>query len=471
MTVVHILLLFVGVLFACGFLAYIWPDPTRGLYAAIFASAVLFTPALPILGTKVTACEYLIVMTWAAVLAKWPGRPGAVPPMLPIQRHAVGWGAVLMLVCGLAMGVSLVRERVAGPHSVVETFSYLYGFILFLTTVHLATSWRSWINCCYAWTGGAALACSVGLFSLATGGPAWTRDEFTGRLSATFRLSTQLSSYCLPILAFVLVAAGWKSTRPRMSLFLFGVAGAIMANVIGTGSRIAFGMLCFMLVAVAWLAFQGSNRSLFRDSLFRWMGVGLVVGFGWFVLSVVTQEDLSYQRGTTSAAERPIRMWAQSIQDPGSELLDGQRSDQVQTVLDNVYKRPLFGTGPGNFGATFHMNVPHNTYACVLGEEGILGLLSFLAFLAASAYCGWYGIKRSRHGAQYLTVLSMLIGFTTLLIYGMAMFGLRQRPLWIMCGLLVALPRVLYSDHLIATRAAARRRTLPEAVPMTVGEK
>lgn len=460
MTEVHIILLVAAAVFSCGFLAVIWYEPVRGLYVAIFASAILITPHLPVVREKVSACEVVIVLTWASLLATWPGRSRQVPKLLPVQKQAIAWGAGLILACGASFAVALVREDVSPIPGFVETVNYIYGFLLFLTVVHFVTSTESWVKCCYAWAAGTALACSVGLYSLATGGPDWTRDEFTGRLSATFKLANQLPSYCLPILSFVLVAAGWKSTRPSVSVLLFGLAGAVVANVLGTGSRIAFGMLCLMLTSVFWLALRGADRTLFRSTLFRWMGVGVVLGFGWFVASIALQDDLTYRLGYTPAIERPIRMWVSAVRNPNTELADygGTRTDEVGTAIANLPERPLFGTGPHNFTTIFGMNEVHNTYIGVLAEEGIIGFIALMGFLVGCAYCGCYGLRRSRHSTQYLTILSVCIGFATLLFYGVAMFGLRQRPLWIMCGLMVALPRVLYSDHLAAMRLAIRQR-------------
>jgi O-antigen ligase len=457
MTELQMLLLGGAGVVGIGFLMFIFAEPIRGLYAAICASAILIAPNLPVVREKISACEVVILMAWLIIILKWPGRARNAPLMLPTQKRAIGWGAALIAVCIISFAVSMVRENIDPTPAAVETANYIYGFMLFLTVAHLVTTWKDWVNCFYAWATGTALACSVGLYSLATGGPDWTRDEFTGRLSATFKFSNQLPSYCLPILAFVLVVAGWRSTRPWMSLVLYGLAAAIIANIIGTGSRIAFGMLILTLGAISWLAMQKVNRALFRASMFRWMGLGLIVGFSWFIYIVATQEDLSYKLGETPASERPIRQFVKASEDPDGEI-DTNRARQIRTVIERFPERPIFGTGPHNVPQVFRMHEIHNTYLGALAETGILGFISLMAFIIAVGVCGWHGMRHAGNSVQYITIMSVLIGYSSLLLYGVAMFGLRQRVFWFMCGLLVALPRVLYSEHLARARFAETRR-------------
>ena len=137
--------------------------------------------------------------------------------------------------------------------------------------------------------------------------------------------------------------------------------------------------------------------------------------------------------------------------DPAS--IDSSRVHQISVVFTNFPSRPFLGTGPHNVPYVFHMHEIHNTYLGVLAEEGLFGLISLLAFLAATFRCGWLALKHLNNSMHYLTILSVLIGFAGLLVYGGAMFGLRQRVLWFMCGLIIALPRVIFVERTRIERA------------------
>ncbi len=53
---------------------------------------------------------------------------------------------------------------------------------------------------------------------------------------------------------------------------------------------------------------------------------------------------------------------------------------------------------------------------------------------------------------QRLMIQAALVGFAVLLVYGCAVFGLRQRPFWFLCGLIAALPRILHTMPLVAVK-------------------
>jgi len=76
----------------------------------------------------------------------------------------------------------------------------------------------------------------------------------------------------------------------------------------------------------------------------------------------------------------------------------GIRAVLYENTLEIVRQRPWFGTGTGGFGAAYAAHVkdkytdwrvlptvdPHNQYLFFLGEQGLFGLIAFLAFILAA---------------------------------------------------------------------------------------
>ncbi|MBN2023854.1 MAG: O-antigen ligase family protein [Pirellulales bacterium] len=421
---------------ACIALAVISRDHVLGLCGAIFASAILLTPELPVVREKLTLCEGVMCLTWLAMLL----RPQRLPALLPSQRVAVRRGVAFMAVIGVSLLLNTCDGDLELVRSLVETVNYLYGFGLFLTVVLLVDSWDKWKRCLWAWCGGTVIVCAVAVWSLAVSAPVWARDEFTGRISSTLRMSNQLPGYCIPVLTLVVMTAAMKDSRRATRLACTMLAVGIAIAVAGCGSRMGFLMLCFSAAMILWIGLRTADTSVFSRKIFLGMGAIAAAGILYVVASVWLNSEQSYAAGTTSPYERSTRLLVESLR--GERSLDDTRTDQLHLVLAKTVQRPLFGVGPANFTAKFHVHEIHNTYAAVLGEEGIFGLLALIWWLAGTAYNGRLGLHLCRNTRRRLIITAVLIGFASLLLYGVAMFGLRQRPLWLMCGLVVALPRV-----------------------------
>ncbi|MBN1909736.1 MAG: O-antigen ligase family protein [Pirellulales bacterium] len=433
---VGLIVIAVGAIIACIALAVFSRDPVLGLCAAIFASAILLTPELPVVREKLTLCEGVMCLTWLAMLL----RPRRFPALLPSQRVAVRRGVVFLAVIGVSLLLSTCDGDVELVRSLVETVNYLYGFCIFLTVVLLVDSWDKWRRCLLAWCGGTVVVCAVAVWSLAVSAPSWARDEFTGRISSTLRMSNQLPGYCIPVLTLVVLIAAMKDTRRLTRLFYAMLAVGIAIAIAGCGSRMGFLMLCFSTGMILWIGLRSSDATVFNRSVFLGMGAIAAAGILCAVVSVWLHSEQTYAAGATSPYERSTRLLVESLR--GERSLDNTRTDQLHLVLEKTVERPLFGVGPANFTAKFHVHEIHNTYAAVLGEEGVLGLLALIWWLAGAATNGRLGLHLCTDTRRRLIILAVLIGFASLLLYGVAMFGLRQRPLWFMCGLVVALPRV-----------------------------
>jgi O-antigen ligase len=445
-----------GMIAAAAALPWFVRDPRRGLYAAIFASAVLLAPRFPVVRDKLAACEIAVLFTWLALLF---AVRRTRPPLLEPQRATIWQGGLLLAACVLSLWVNAAVDNLQWERSLVETANYTYGFLLFATVVCLIDSWDAWFRCLVAWCWGSALVSAVALLSMCGRGPAWARDEFTGRVSATLKFSNQLPGYCIPVLALVLLLAARQDTRPGRRVALLALAAGIMLAVLASGSRMGLLMVVFCLGGTFCVGLFSRCARLLDRRLMLALGSVLVAAAGWWLYQAQSAGTPSYALGKTPAIQRSARMAAEWLS--GKRSLDSTRAEQFHTIVDRFFEHPVWGIGPANFTIAYRTHEIHNTYAGVLAEEGVLGLGTLMLWLVAVVHAGRAGLQATTDDDRRLIVLAMLIGFAALLMYGCAMFGLRQRPFWFLCGLMAALPRVAAASRAPATRAARRRVSPP----------
>lgn len=104
----------------------------------------------------------------------------------------------------------------------------------------------------------------------------------------------------------------------------------------------------------------------------------------------------------------------------------GIRVVMYENTLEIVRERPLLGTGTGGFGRAYSAHVkakygdwrqlptadPHNQYLHVLAEQGVIGLLMFLAYIAAGL------LDRSAGSTRVLAVGMLLAWSATSMLSG-----------------------------------------------------
>src|SRR3712207_2756312 len=78
------------------------------------------------------------------------------------------------------------------------------------------------------------------------------------------------------------------------------------------------------------------------------------------------------------------------------------------------------------------------------------------AWLLYVLYAGWHSAGSCIWPKYRLLMLALLVGFVALLAYGFFMFGLRQRNIWLLTGLLMALPRLNALSQATAVRGPSR---------------
>lgn len=156
------------------------------------------------------------------------------------------------------------------------------------------------------------------------------------------------------------------------------------------------------------------------------------------------------------------------------------RTDTWQIALQMTRDHPLLGIGLGNFRVVESRYIPgnlnllqapevlknrlvtHNTYLEVLSELGTIGLALLLGIIAASLATAWRGIGLAG-GTMIpasLVARGLVAGTIALLAAYVFLSGEYEKLLWLLLGLLTAIPTV--------TRAAIARPPAPHNPPINL---
>ena len=428
-----------------GVLAVAWRRPVRGLYLAFFACGILITPELPVVREKLTATELILLMTGLAMMFHARAWRNRALPLLRSQQTPINLGGFFILWIGLSFGVNNLQFQDGLISSLVETLNFLYGFLVFCTVLLLVDDWEKWFGCLTSWFLGAAVVSGVGVWAMTGTAPAWALDEVTNRLSSTLRASNQVPAFLLPIFATVAIAAARRGARAIRRGVLTALLAGMALTAIGTGSRTALLMLGLSSAGVWFLATRRSARRALNMGLLMGLALGLVVGLVAYFTIALTSYEGDYSLVRTPAWQRPailLTEWGR-----GERALDPTRPAQLNLVWENFSDYPMFGTGPKLAGLRIGTEEIHNTYANLLLEVGIPGVALFLLWLFSVLWIGWNSGHRCRDPYRQTMVMSLLVGFIALMLYSATMFGLRQRNIWLLAGLLVAVPRLLRGEQ------------------------
>jgi O-antigen ligase len=221
------------------------------------------------------------------------------------------------------------------------------------------------------------------------------------------------------------LAAAFAARRGRLALPLLLVATALF----GTGVLLTFSRMALVVFAlgfvgvVAALAWQRSWR-LFASFLAATAIAGAVVG------------AVAVQRVGLDA----LPLWRYQLQ-----AYDDQGRFVVWGFAAQMFRDAPLGTGAGSFEprALVYFNgaedqkisgqdltvtpSAHNTYLRVLVESGLIGIVSFLAFLAILL---WRGIRNMTPGSW-----EWPLAFALVLVAGLAIDTLHWRELWVLAAI------------------------------------
>lgn len=421
--------------------------PYEGLYFAFFATAILITPTLPVLREKFGLTELVFLLTWFGMLishGKWRSHD---IPLQRAQRDSIMLGTIFMLV----ILASFLWNNMGFYHgfagSFVETINYVYGFLLFITVIRLVDTWQRWYGCLNGWYAG-AIVLGLGTILALTGlAGSWAYDEFTGRISSTMKFENQIPSFLVPVIIPAIFFAVMRnlSITGKSRRFYTGLILLMAVTMISTGSRTAMGLIVMCILGSCFIAMREARRGAFFVNRFSVALFAMIVAFVLYVMAALAAFDGNYALGKTPAWQRPVVMIYTTL--TGERELDYARSEQMEVVKERLGDRMFLGSGPKLAGHRYHTAEIHNTYTSVLIETGFLGLGAFLLWLGHIFYTSFSCIKRCSNAQHRLIVTCLLAGFAGVLAYGMTMYGLRQRNLWLLAGLLMAVPRLLAVDE------------------------
>lgn len=416
---------------------WILKAPVRGIYAAFFASGILQTVNLGPLREKVGLTELVVLLTWCAMLINPTWRTQRLP-LIGWQKLPLLSLSTFVLIYWLSFFINNATYYGYMIGSLVETMNLTYGALMVLTVVLLVQTPTQWKGCLVGWLAGAAIVSLVGIWALTGTAPAWTLDEFTGRICSTLKAENQIPSFLVPILVVAIV---WSASRSLSSIqrgILLILIAAMSVTMIGTGSRTAFLLLIITVIAIIFVIIsQFTNKQLMKG----YLGFSLIlsaVSLFFYISAALAMYDGHYGLGHTPAWQRPVVTLYETVK--GNRSVDDTRTLQAEVVISNADAAMFIGNGPKLSGSKFSVAEIHNTYAGVFFDTGFLGVILFIFFLFSSFLAARYKLNDS---SINLLISSALVGFFMLLLYGMTMYGLRQRTIWLMAGLLISVPSMI----------------------------
>ena len=441
-------------------MAVIARRPARGLYMYLFLCGFLLTPKLPVVREKLCAADAVLVGTLAVLALTWHRRRRPPVPLLRSQTAVLQAAALFVLVAGASLVINTLGHRQDVQRGVIEVATYILGLLAMGAIVLEIDTWAKWRRAVAAWGAGAAAVTAVGLVSMFVYSPAWTRDAYSGRISATMKTSLQLASYVAPVVpAAALLLERRRGGWPSRVLSAGLVLGAF-AVLIGTGSRSAFLITVAAAAGTVLLLHADARQRRTTSRMAELMAVGGVVGAVLLVVLAATDPGTHYVGGSTPPHLRAVRLFTDLAKGRGMGDED-RRLPATTRPLAGLAEAPAFGVGPSNFGVYHGQEEVHNSFLTALGETGLFGFAALMAFFACTAHAavkaGW---MLRRHPERMLTT-AFLLGFGLLMLYQMTVNGLRQRPLWFVCGLTACLPRI--AVELESRRRAARLAALDPA--------
>ncbi|QDT03521.1 O-Antigen ligase [Rubripirellula lacrimiformis] len=417
-------------------------QPMVFFYAALFGTAILKTPELPIVREKFTIVELCLLCLWAC----WPflikGRLSN-----RTTSHIYLWGTFFCMICLSSSLIAIVTAppRYASPkmaaYSVLEAVNYCYGVVILWTCLQVLDTWQRWIGAIVAWVGGMATASFVGAAAMAGLAPGWAREE-TGRICSTLRNENQVPSMILPLLLVVLMIAVRRGLPIPVRALAFAIFAAALVTAIGTGSRTAALMIGFSGVGVAWIVISTIRSGIV---VYRFQLLNLSIAFAAATVAYFavawSMYDGKYSLMTTPSWQRPAVLlieWS-----GGERKLDNTRPKQISEAIDQFWRSPVLGTGP-KFGSSFAATggEVHNTYFSLMLETGFLGLGAFMLLIGSTFVAGFNAARRCVYPWYGMLARCLLVGMVLICLYNATMLGLRQRNIWFLMGMILAFARL-----------------------------
>jgi O-antigen ligase len=359
---------------------------------------------------------------WIAA-ARWAAVVGVCAVMVspPLGNAAI----VVMLVCFFASGQSMARLRQAVGRPLAVGAAAVVAVVA-LGMLWSDVSWSDRLQAFYTWRRLWIIPVVLALF----GPTRWKQRMIVafvalcavavivsfGIVAAAGRLPTALHdsagsllrNHSAQSMAFAVGAmlSLWLAGRPDLGKLERGAAAASVTLLVLNMTLVTPGRSGYLALAVMLLVFAAA--SLRRRRNFALVAMLAALFTGALVFSPLARDRL----------DLAVQEW-QSAQTAGKGASMGVRAILYENTLELVRERPWFGVGSGGFGPAYAAHVkdkytdwraftsadPHSQYLFFLAEQGILGLLVFLSFIALAL------ADRGDGGATRLIAVAMLLAW------------------------------------------------------------
>lgn len=335
--------------------------------------------------------------------ARWAAIVGACTVM--VSPPAANAAIVVMLVCFFASGQALPRLR----HAFTQPLAI--GAVIVVAVVALGMLWADvpWIErwkAFYTWrklwivpvllalfgpavwkrrllVGFVAVCAAAALVSLAMVASAGhlPKDQLDPAASLLRNHASQSMAFAAA--AFISLWAAARAPLPALwRLAAIAVAALLTLNLaFVTPGRSGYLALAVMLVVLAVVGLRS------------WRGAALVAAAGILFAGALAVSPVARDRIDLALQELRAARDATEISSMGIRVV------MYENTLELVRAQPWLGVGSGGFGAAYAAQVqgkyddwrarvstdPHNQYLFFLAEQGLLGLLAFLSFIALAA--------------------------------------------------------------------------------------
>ncbi len=399
----------------------------------------------------------VLAFAWALALLR---RGGTRVPLLLRERPLVAYALIALQAWTFASAL-----WATSPGTAISTAFRLAQGILLVFVVVSAVSrpqhlrWIVW-----GFIVGALLTALSGL----TGA---THAEQVSPLTDTTRLEggigdpNELAALLVP----ALVIAGFLLVAIRGALrrwFVFGLVGVVAIALFLTESRGGLVALGSTLVFVP--LFAGPVRARALTLVLTVAGVGIVY-YGLIAPPEALARITNFTAGGGTG-----------------------RTDLWGIATNMIKDHPVLGVGAGNFQlvepsyALGNINlgqvslvvdtpkVAHNTYLNVIAELGIIGMIPFLAVLLGAVIAAVRSVRAlARSGQRELETISrgIVIGALAMFVAFLFISAQYEKQLWLMLGLLVALPSMVRRAVEPTPAAVSLAATELEPIPAAAGSR
>jgi O-antigen ligase len=303
----------------------------------------------------------------------------------------LGLGKLTFSSLSALPAVSLVVYVLANLLSMYDPIDVRVGVIFVLETLYLVATWFFFVGVSARY-GRQFVArminayCVAGVFSALLGAAAYYNlIPFThqllmgGRVRGLFKDCNVYGPYFVPIPLFALTSIltpYLKWSRKTGSIIAIALAVLAMLLSFSRGCWINFVVsLCIFIIGQ--VSFRRTNNVMPRR---EWWGRMRILA----TFAVVCMIAVAYVCLYTPAVSHmlSVRVTSNGLQD-----YDRVRFATQAVALETAKEHPL-GLGPGQVELAFNYST-HSMFIRILTENGVIGLLAFLVFLAATIRRAW----------------------------------------------------------------------------------